>query len=143
MLVDPDVIRVLLGAGIALEAWPRQRIEAEALGAFVALLAILFLMTRGVPSRNVLLAVAATLALVVVIVLIERAGLWPRGDAAASSRAAVRGRPGARAPRSLTLPEPWTRVCILPSMRSASINYCQHGNSCTRMARRARRTLKR
>lgn len=43
----------------------------------VALLALLFLMTRGVPSRNILLTIAATLALVLAVVLIERAGFWP------------------------------------------------------------------
>ncbi len=43
----------------------------------VALLALFFLMTRGVPSRQILLAVAATLALVLAVLLIERAGLWP------------------------------------------------------------------
>src|SRR5215471_12271971 len=36
--IDPDVIRVLLSAGIALEARPGERIEIEALGAFLALL---------------------------------------------------------------------------------------------------------
>src|SRR5437899_8805131 len=36
VLVDPHIIRVLLGAGIALEARPRQCIEIEALGAFLA-----------------------------------------------------------------------------------------------------------
>ena len=38
MLVDPDVIGVFLGAGIALKPRPRDRIERKALGAFVALL---------------------------------------------------------------------------------------------------------
>src|SRR5207237_3353075 len=36
--VDPDVIRILLRAGIALEARPRQRVKRKALGAFLAFL---------------------------------------------------------------------------------------------------------
>src|SRR5438128_9464991 len=38
VLVDPDVVRVLLGPWIALETRTRQCIEREALGAFFALL---------------------------------------------------------------------------------------------------------
>ena len=44
----------------------------------VALVALLFLMTRGVPHRHLLVAAAVTLALVLAVLLIERAGLWPQ-----------------------------------------------------------------
>jgi hypothetical protein len=44
-----------------------------------ALLALLIFLGRGMPLRSWPLVIAATLALVVAIVLIERAGYWPRG----------------------------------------------------------------
>jgi hypothetical protein len=45
----------------------------------VALVAILFLVGRGVPSRYRLVAVAGGLAFAVAVLAAERAGLWPRG----------------------------------------------------------------
>src|SRR5262249_62410913 len=36
--IHPDVIRVLLGARVTLKARPRERVEGEALGAFLTLL---------------------------------------------------------------------------------------------------------
>ena len=45
----------------------------------VALLAVLFLVGWGMPGRRMLVAVAGALALVVLILLVERAGLWPQG----------------------------------------------------------------
>ncbi len=45
----------------------------------VALGAILILVGRGLPGRSRLLAVAATLAFVLVVVLLERSGWWPQG----------------------------------------------------------------
>lgn len=49
----------------------------EQIVALVAMAAILFLVARGTPGRNLLLVVAAVLALVVVIVALEQNGLWP------------------------------------------------------------------
>ena len=43
----------------------------------IGLLAVLFLVARGVPGQSLLVAVAV--ALVVAVVLLERAGLWPQG----------------------------------------------------------------
>jgi hypothetical protein len=45
----------------------------------VALVAILFLVGRGLPSRYRLIAVAAGLAFAVLVLAIERAGYWPAG----------------------------------------------------------------
>lgn len=45
----------------------------------VALLAVLFLVGRGMPGRPMLIAVAVALGVVVLILLVERAGLWPQG----------------------------------------------------------------
>jgi hypothetical protein len=45
----------------------------------VALIAVLFLVWTGVPSRYRLIAVAAGLAFAVLILAVERAGLWPQG----------------------------------------------------------------
>ena len=44
----------------------------------VALLAIYFLVGRRMPARYHLIAVAAGLALAVLVVAMESAGLWPR-----------------------------------------------------------------
>lgn len=44
----------------------------------VALLAVLFLVGRGMPGRPMLIAVAAALGVVVLVLLAERAGLWPQ-----------------------------------------------------------------
>ncbi|MBV9078624.1 MAG: hypothetical protein JO048_14220 [Methylobacteriaceae bacterium] len=43
----------------------------------VALIAVLFLVGRGLPGRRWPAVIAATLAIVVLVVLVERAGLWP------------------------------------------------------------------
>jgi hypothetical protein len=43
----------------------------------VSLLLVLFLVARGTPGRRMLVIVAITLAVVILIVGIERAGLWP------------------------------------------------------------------
>ncbi|MEH3144244.1 MAG: hypothetical protein PGN34_02590 [Methylobacterium frigidaeris] len=43
----------------------------------VSLLLVLFLIARGTPGRSLLVVLAATLAVVVLIVGIERAGMWP------------------------------------------------------------------
>jgi hypothetical protein len=51
----------------------------EWIGAVAALLAVLFLVGRGIPRRSMLLAIAVALALVVLVVAVERAGLWPQG----------------------------------------------------------------
>jgi hypothetical protein len=50
----------------------------EYLVALVGLLAVLFLVGRGVPGRRWPVIIAATLAVVVVVVLAERSGFWPR-----------------------------------------------------------------
>jgi hypothetical protein len=44
----------------------------------VALVALFFLVGRGLPSRYRLVAVAIGLAFAVLILAIESAGLWPR-----------------------------------------------------------------
>jgi hypothetical protein len=51
----------------------------EWIGALVALLAVLFLVGRGMPGRSVLAAIVVALAAVVLILAVERAGLWPQG----------------------------------------------------------------
>ena len=43
----------------------------------ISLLLVLVLIARGVPGRNLLVVLAAALAVVVLVVGIERAGLWP------------------------------------------------------------------
>ncbi|GJD48297.1 hypothetical protein OPKNFCMD_1014 [Methylobacterium crusticola] len=43
----------------------------------VSLLLVLILVARGVPGRNILVVLAVTLAVVVLVVGVERAGLWP------------------------------------------------------------------
>lgn len=43
----------------------------------VALLAVLFLVSRGLPSRSWPLVLAATLAVILLVVLAEQNGLWP------------------------------------------------------------------
>ena len=43
----------------------------------VALLAILFLVGRGLPGRMHLVAVAGALAAVVLVLFLERSGVWP------------------------------------------------------------------
>jgi hypothetical protein len=43
----------------------------------VSLLLVLVLVARGTPGRQFLVIVAVTLAVVVVILFSERAGLWP------------------------------------------------------------------
>lgn len=50
----------------------------EWIGPVVALLAVLFLVGRGMPGRVMLVAIAAALGVVVVILSLERAGLWPQ-----------------------------------------------------------------
>jgi hypothetical protein len=49
----------------------------ETVVAVVALVAVLFLVGRGTPLHSWPLIVAATLAVVVAIVLLERSGYWP------------------------------------------------------------------
>jgi drug/metabolite transporter (DMT)-like permease len=44
----------------------------------VAMLALLFLMGRRLPGRRWPVVIAATLAVVVLVVLAEQNGLWPR-----------------------------------------------------------------
>ena len=51
----------------------------EWIGAVVALLAVLFLVGRGMPGRSMLVAIVVALAAVVLILLVERAGFWPQG----------------------------------------------------------------
>lgn len=43
----------------------------------VALLAVLFLVGRGLPARRWPAIIAGTLAVIVLVVLAERNGLWP------------------------------------------------------------------
>ncbi|SEO88455.1 hypothetical protein SAMN04487843_104350 [Methylobacterium sp. ap11] len=43
----------------------------------ISLLLVLVLIARGVPGRNLLVALAMALAVVVLVVGVERAGLWP------------------------------------------------------------------
>ena len=52
---------------------------AERIVSLVAILAILFLVGRGLPGRRWPLIIAATLALVLIVVLAERNGFWPSG----------------------------------------------------------------
>jgi hypothetical protein len=48
----------------------------KALGV-VALVAVLFLVARGLPGRRWPVVIAGTLALVLVVVLAEQSGFWP------------------------------------------------------------------
>ena len=43
----------------------------------VSMLACLFLVSRGMPGRNWPVVIAATLAVVLIVVLIEQNGYWP------------------------------------------------------------------
>ncbi|GJE01747.1 MULTISPECIES: hypothetical protein [Methylobacterium] len=43
----------------------------------VSLLLVLFLVARGVPGRNILVVIAITLAVVILVVGVERSGMWP------------------------------------------------------------------
>ncbi|ACA20442.1 hypothetical protein M446_6173 [Methylobacterium sp. 4-46] len=43
----------------------------------VSLLLVLFLISRGVPGRQLLVILAVTAAVVLLIVGVERSGLWP------------------------------------------------------------------
>jgi hypothetical protein len=52
---------------------------AERLVSLVAILLVLFLVGRGLPGRRWPIVIAATLAVVVLVVLTERSGLWPSG----------------------------------------------------------------
>jgi drug/metabolite transporter (DMT)-like permease len=52
---------------------------ADRLVALVALLALLFLMGRRLPARRWPMILAVTLAVIVLVVLAEQNGLWPRG----------------------------------------------------------------
>ena len=50
----------------------------ETVVALVALAAVLFLVARGLPGRNLLAVAACVLAAIVVIVALEQNGWWPR-----------------------------------------------------------------
>lgn len=52
---------------------------AERIVSLVAILAILFLVGRGLPPGRWPLVIVATLAVVLIVVLAERNGFWPRG----------------------------------------------------------------
>ncbi|ACL61451.1 hypothetical protein [Methylobacterium nodulans] len=43
----------------------------------VSLLLVMFLVSRGVPGRTMLVILAVTLAIVLLIVGAERSGMWP------------------------------------------------------------------
>lgn len=43
----------------------------------VSLLLVLVLVARGTPGRQLLIVLAATLAVVVVVLFAERSGFWP------------------------------------------------------------------
>lgn len=45
----------------------------------VALVGVLFLVSRGLPSRRWPVVIAGTLLVVLLVVLAERYGYWPRG----------------------------------------------------------------
>ena len=45
----------------------------------VSMLLVLFLVGRGLPARRWPVVLAATLAVILLIVLAERSGLWPAG----------------------------------------------------------------
>lgn len=45
----------------------------------VALLAVLFLVARGLPAARWPVVIAGTLVVVLLVVLAERNGLWPAG----------------------------------------------------------------
>lgn len=51
----------------------------EWIAPLVALLAVLFLVGRGMPARVILIAAAVSLAVVVLVHVVERSGLWPQG----------------------------------------------------------------
>jgi hypothetical protein len=51
----------------------------EKVVAVVALIGVLVIVARGHPQQRILLAAAVALALVLVIVGIERNGWWPQG----------------------------------------------------------------
>lgn len=51
----------------------------EKLVGIVALVAILFLVGRGLPARFRLVAIAGGLAFALLILAIEQAGWWPQG----------------------------------------------------------------
>jgi drug/metabolite transporter (DMT)-like permease len=51
---------------------------ADRLVALVAMLAVLFLVGRRLPARRWPMILAVTLAVVVLVVLAEQNGLWPR-----------------------------------------------------------------
>jgi len=50
----------------------------EWLGPLIALLAVLFLVSRGVPGQNWLVIIAVMLAVTVAVLWLERSGLWPQ-----------------------------------------------------------------
>jgi uncharacterized membrane protein len=52
---------------------------ADRLVALVAMLAVLFLIGRRMPARRWPIILAVTLAVIVLLVLLEQNGLWPRG----------------------------------------------------------------
>jgi hypothetical protein len=54
----------------------------------VALLAVLFLVSRRLPGQNWPVIIAVTLAFIVAVLLLERSGLWPQ-----SWRTPIRGSP--------------------------------------------------
>lgn len=57
----------------------RRRFDAmEWVASVVALLAVLFLVSRGLPGRQWPAIIALTLAVIVAVVLLERSGLWPQ-----------------------------------------------------------------
>lgn len=49
----------------------------DKVGIIVAMLASLFLVSRGLPTRNWPMIIAATLALIFAVVLMEQNGYWP------------------------------------------------------------------
>ena len=51
----------------------------EKLVAVVALLAVLFLVARGLPGSRWPVVIAGTLAVILLVVLAERSGYWPSG----------------------------------------------------------------
>lgn len=56
-----------------------QWFTADRLVALVGMVLVLVLVGRGLPGRRWPLVIAATLALVLLVVLAEQSGLWPRG----------------------------------------------------------------
>lgn len=49
----------------------------ETVVAVVAVAAVLFLVARGLPGRNLLVAAACALAAIVLVVALEQNGWWP------------------------------------------------------------------